>query len=60
MRPSNLAVVDLAPWWTIWERSRSLTKPANGDGCPMLVSLPDHLLAPLVETGISPKKVYLP
>lgn len=33
VRPSSLAVVDFAPWCTMWDKSKSLTKPDNGDGC---------------------------
>ena len=32
VRPSNLAVVDFAPWCTMWDKSSSLTRPDNGDG----------------------------
>lgn len=32
VRPSNLAVVDLAPWCTMWDKSRDFTKLANAVG----------------------------
>ena len=59
VRPSNLAVVDFAPWCTIWDKSRSLTKPDNGDGFP-LVSLFACFIDSMTKRGVfSFKKDYL-
>lgn len=54
VRPSSLAVVDFAPWCTMWDKSKSLTKPDNGDG--LMRALTEGLIVRTKRSYARPKR----